>query len=162
MIPKIKVKVLVFFKISKYLVSIFLILTQSFIPLISALTVNTKQVFAAPPANFVNETLITNLNEPTSIAFLPNGKMLILERAGIIHLVENGASVVNPTPFLNLSPVINTKQGERGLTGIAIDPRFHLNNYIYLFYTRNSPLRDRVSRFVMQGDTANPATETVI
>lgn len=162
MIPKIKAKALIFFKISKYLISTFLILIQIFIPLISVLTVNTKQAIAAPPANFVNETLIINLNEPTSIAFLPNGKMLILERAGIIHLVENGASVVNPTPFLNLSSVTNTEQGERGLTGIAIDPHFHSNNYIYLFYTRNSPLRDRVSRFVVQGDTANPDTETVI
>ncbi len=122
----------------------------------------TKSVLAAPPPNFVSEILISSLTEPTAILFLPNGNMLILERYGRVHLVRSGNAYIEPTPFIDLRSVTNTDQGERGLTGVALDPEFTTNNYIYFFYTRNSPLRDRVSRFVVNGDTADLGSETVI
>ncbi len=107
---------------------------------------------AAPP-NFVNESLILDLNEPTAITFLPDGRMLILERYGRIHVVQAGATQVNSTPFLQITN-INTDEGERGLTGIALDPNFSTTGFFYVFYTSNSPLLDRVSRFRV--NAANP------
>jgi glucose/arabinose dehydrogenase len=120
----------------------------------------TSPVHAAPP-NFINQTLIIGLNEPTAIEFLPDGSMLILERYGTIRIVEPGEITTNPTPFLQLTN-INTEQGERGLTGIALDPNYETNGYFYLFYTSASPLRDRVSRFTATGLTANPGSEVII
>ena len=87
--------------------------------------------------------------------------MLILSRYGFIQQVQPGASSVDPTRFLTLTN-INVDQGERGLTGFALDPNFGSNQFFYLFYTANSPLRDRVSRFTMTGATADPASEVVI
>src|SRR3989344_7577362 len=120
-----------------------------------------KPVFAAPPANFTNETLIAGLNEPTAIEFLPDGRMLVINRYGSIRIAQAGSTVLDATPVLTITN-INTDQGERGLVGIAKDPNFSANGYIYVFYTAGSPLRDRVSRFTMTGDTASLASEFVV
>jgi glucose/arabinose dehydrogenase len=148
--------------VKKYYVCILVLalpaLVSLCLPLPAAIFVgNTRAV----PANFQNEVLITNLNEPTSMTFTPDGRMLILERGGTIRVVQSGASVVDPTPFLRITN-INTDQGERGLVGIALDPNFAVNSYYYVFYTANSPLRDRVSRFTASDNSTLPGSEVVI
>jgi glucose/arabinose dehydrogenase len=124
-------------------------------------TSNAATLTVAAAATFTSEILITGLNEPTSVNFLPDGRMLILSRYGIILQVQPGSTIVDPTPFLTLANV-NTDQGERGLTGFALDPNFGTNHFFYLFYTANAPLRDRVSRFTMVGTTASPSSEFVV
>ena len=53
--------------------------------------------------------------------------------------------------------------GERGLLGIAFDPMFALNNFVYVYYTvPSTPRHNRVSRFTANGDVAAPDSETVI
>ena len=53
--------------------------------------------------------------------------------------------------------------GERGLLGIAFDPNFATNHYLYVYYTvPTSPIHNRVSRFTAAGDTAAPGSEAVI
>src|SRR5690349_6487516 len=107
----------------------------------------------APPANFQNELLIsTGLTEPTAITFTPDQRMLIAQRDGRIWVVQPGAAQIDPTPFLTITN-INVIDGERGLVGIVLDPAFATNGYYYVFYTANSPLRDRVSRFTANGNT---------
>jgi len=120
-----------------------------------------QTVTKGAPQNFTNETIILNLVEPTGIQFLPDGRMIIINRYGSVRMVQAGATTLDATPVLTLTN-INTDQGERGLVGITIDPNFASNGYIYLFYTANSPLRDRVSRFTVNGNTAALNTEVVI
>jgi glucose/arabinose dehydrogenase len=116
---------------------------------------------AAPPTGFISDTLVTGLNEPTGMTFLPSGQALITTRLGIVHLLAAGASTVSATPALTLSN-INTAEGERGLTALALDPDFATNSRVYLFYTANSPLRDRVSRFTWSSTTLSLTNEVVI
>ena len=53
--------------------------------------------------------------------------------------------------------------GERGLLGIAFDPNFASNNFLYVYYTvSTSPRHNRVSRFTANGDVAVPGSETII
>jgi hypothetical protein len=53
--------------------------------------------------------------------------------------------------------------GERGVLGIAFDPAFASNNFVYVYYTATSPtVHNRVSRFTANGDVAVPGSETVI
>ncbi|MEP7167193.1 MAG: PQQ-dependent sugar dehydrogenase [Candidatus Woesebacteria bacterium] len=113
------------------------------------------------PAGFQNQKIIVGLTQPTTVNFTPDGRMLIAERLGAIKVVPAGQTAVLSTPVLQLTN-INIDQGERGLDGMTVDPDFANNGYIYIFYTANSPLRDRVSRFTMVGNTASLATETVI
>ena len=101
------------------------------------------------------------MTQPTGLAFTPDGRMLILERLGTIKVVQPGLTQVNATPFLTLSN-INTAQGERGLVGITLDPDFATNGYYYVFYTADSPLRDRISRFTASGNGTVAGSEVVI
>lgn len=122
--------------------------------------------FATGNLNFINETVIANgLTYPTFLEFLPDGRMLIGELQGKIWSVQPGATQVDPVPILQLTNINNDgleTGGERGMPGIALDPDFASNGYFYIFYTANSPLRDRVSRFTMQGGSASLASEVVI
>jgi glucose/arabinose dehydrogenase/PKD repeat protein len=109
--------------------------------------------------SFVNDRVIIGLDEPTQIAFTPDGRMLIAERDGTIWVVPAGASQVSPTPFLQLPSVAT--EDERGLLGITLDPQFALNGYVYTYYTHGS-LRNRVSRFTAIGDAASSSSEVVL
>ena len=56
-----------------------------------------------------------------------------------------------------------TSSGERGLLGIAFDPNFASNHFVYVYYTATSPtVHNRVSRFIANGDVAVPGSESVI
>ncbi|MFN0204978.1 MAG: PQQ-dependent sugar dehydrogenase [Planctomycetota bacterium] len=109
------------------------------------------------PFGFQETTIVSGLSESTVIEFLPDGRMLIGERDGTIWILQNGSSTLQLLIQINAS----TTSGERGLTGIAVDPAFAINGHIYVFYTTLEP-RDRVSRFTIVGNTANPASEFAV
>ena len=114
---------------------------------------------AGSAPSFVNDRVVIGLDEPTALAFTPDGRMLIAERDGTVWAVRPGASSVDPVPVLQLPNV--PADNERGLLGMTVDPAFALNGRIYLFYTHSS-LRNRVSRFTMGGGTAPLASELVV
>lgn len=115
----------------------------------------------AVPEGFQNELWIGGLVEPTVVAFLPDGRLLAAERGGRIWVAAAGASSLAATPLLTITNV-DVIGGERGLTGLTVHPLFATNPYIYVFYTAASPLRDRVSRFTVDGDVAVPDSELVL
>ena len=124
------------------------------------------------PSGFKDELLVTSVRNPTALAFTPDGRMLVAAQSGRLRLYKNGTLL--STAALNISGKI-CSNWERGLLGVAVDPNFSTNHYVYLFYTYNksglcpqgapanpdNPVH-RVSRFVMAGDTADPATEKVL
>ena len=114
---------------------------------------------APPPPRFVNDRVVVGLDEPTTMAFTPDGRMLIAERDGTVWVVPAGAGQVSPTPFLQIPNVVT--DNERGLLGITLDPSFAQNGYVYAYYTHSS-LRNRVGRFTATGNSAPAATELVI
>ena len=68
--------------------------------------------------------------------------------------------VLLPTPF---TTVTTNTTGERGLLGVALDPNFAANQYIYIYYTVvNGTIRHRLSRFTANGDVAANASEAVL
>jgi len=70
------------------------------------------------------------LNQPWSMAFLPDGSILVTERAGRLRIVRNG--ILDPTPIAGVPAVAAT--GLAGLMDIALHPRFNENQLIYLTY----------------------------
>lgn len=116
-------------------------------------------VFNQAP-NFVNDTLIIGLDEPTNMVFTPDGRMLIIERGGTIWVVQPGAQAVDPTPVIDLPSVATAD--ERGLLGITLDPSFSSNGYFYGYYTNETTQKNRVSRYTMVGNTASLASELTI
>ena len=102
------------------------------------------------------EVLISGLEHPWSMAWLPDGSMLITERAGRLRLVRNGQ--LDPQPIAGL-PVIFAR-GQGGLLDIALHPNFSQNRLIYFSYSQGdiSANRTVVARAVFDGKKMNYPT----
>lgn len=89
------------------------------------------------------ETIAENLSIPWAIAFSPDGRIFVTERTGALRVIENGS--LQNTLLLELS----VGGAEGGLLGLALDPSFEKNHYLYLYYTYSEFLStyNRVSRF---------------
>jgi glucose/arabinose dehydrogenase len=88
-------------------------------------------VKAAPPTNFQTTQIIgSDLDVTTGFEFAPDGRIFILERTGKVKIYKNGTLL--PTPFAQLNSVAT---GDRGLTGIAFDPNFSSNHFVYFYYS---------------------------
>jgi glucose/arabinose dehydrogenase len=79
---------------------------------------------------FVIDTVVTGLNVPWGLTFLPNGDLLITERAGTLHRFSNGE--LSP-PIKGLPPIMAVGQG--GLMDIALHPNYNSNGWIYMAYS---------------------------
>ena len=75
---------------------------------------------------------MANANQPTSLAFVPGGRLLIAEEAGVVRVYKNGA--LNAAPALDIRARV-CSDGERGLMAVAVDPQFETNHFIYVYYT---------------------------
>lgn len=109
------------------------------------------------PANFSQAQVATGLSNPTTMAFAPDGRLFICQQSGAIKILKNGALL--GTNFASFS--VNSS-GERGLLGIAFDPNFTTNQYIYLYYTLSDGSRNRLSRVTANGDVMASGSEVVL
>src|SRR5688572_13437014 len=109
---------------------------------------------ATLPAGFT-ETIIPGISSPTAMAIAPDGRIFVCEQGGRLRVIKNGALL--PAPFITISV---DPAGERGLLGVAFDPMFALNNFVYVYYTvPSTPRHNRVSRFTANGDVVVPGSE---
>jgi glucose/arabinose dehydrogenase len=96
------------------------------------------------------EIIAENLNTPWAIDFLPDDRMIFTERNGQVSILENGS--VKSIGNINV-----VQMGESGLLGIAVDPEFNTNEFVYLYYTSQSG--NRLSRFTLNEKLEN---ETIL
>jgi glucose/arabinose dehydrogenase len=85
---------------------------------------------AAPTPEFSIDVLIKGLDTPWAIDFAPDGRIFITERGGRIRVLERGH--LRPDPWMTLDVA---SSGEAGLLGLALDPRFAQNFFLYVAYT---------------------------
>ncbi len=74
--------------------------------------------------------LAHNLEVPWAIALAPDGRMFVTERPGRIRIFDKGHLLPDPWMTLNVAAV-----GEGGLLGIALDPDFPKNRWVYVAHT---------------------------
>ena len=91
-----------------------------------------------------------------------DGRVIVLQKGGEVRVLQGGIS----TPDSALQLTVCT-QSERGLLGVALDPEFTANGRLFLYYTRPSSSApggcvNRVSRFLMNGNTIDPGSEVVL
>src|SRR5688572_27014227 len=93
---------------------------------------------AQTPATFTSErhgfrvtTVVEGLSHPWGLAFLPNGDMLVTERAGRLRLVHNRQ--LDPRPIEGVPEVWANGQG--GLLDVVLHPQFARNQFVYLSYS---------------------------
>ncbi len=109
---------------------------------------------ATLPAGFT-ETFTSGLSSPTAFGVAPDGRIFVCQQGGKLRVIKNGALLA--TAFVTLTV---DSLGERGLLGVAFDPAFLSNQYIYLYYTvPGSPAHNRLSRFTANGDVAVAGSE---
>jgi glucose/arabinose dehydrogenase len=102
---------------------------------------------AVLPTGFSDELVAGNISAPSSLAFLPDGRALVIElNLARIRMIRNGA-------VSTLATVPNVRTGsERGLLGIAIDPAWPVRPYVYVHSNWNQAFEIRISRFTVTGD----------
>ena len=132
--------------------------------LVVSLVLTSNLVLTAPaaastvPAGFTDTIVASGMPNPTAMAFAPDGRLFVAQQGGALRVIKNGSLLA--TPFLTVTV---SSSGERGLLGVAFDPDFTINRYVYVYYTATTPaIHNRVSRFTANGDVAVPGSETVI
>lgn len=103
--------------------------------------------------------------EPTEMTILPNFDILVIQRRGEILLYKNETKKVKQVGFLNVYfKTLNTPgvNAEEGMLGLAKDPNFSKNNYVFIYYSPADTSVNRLSRFTFKNDTLDKATEKVI
>ncbi|KEQ56235.1 quinoprotein glucose dehydrogenase [Marine Group I thaumarchaeote SCGC AAA799-E16] len=96
------------------------------------------------------DVVADNLKVPWAIDFASDGRMFFTERVGNVNVIENGE--VNQIMSLGVGG------GEGGMLGIALDPNFDENHYIYIYYTYNEFLGIK-NRLVQYSESNNVLTE---
>ena len=91
-------------------------------------------------AGYEAEIIAENLDTPWAIDFLPDGKMILTERRGRVSILDNGKLKVAGT-------IAVSEVSESGLLGVAVDPEFSENRFVYFYYTHEND--NRVSRFAL-------------
>ena len=121
----------------------------------------------ATPASAVDvadgfaDTLVASVESPTALEFMPDGRLLVSTQFGELRIVQDGTLLTQPA--FDLGSVLCTSN-EQGLLGIAVDPAFASNGFVFVYYTRSKSGRcvNRVSRFTMSGSAISTGTEVVL
>ncbi|RZA35652.1 MAG: glucose dehydrogenase [Lysobacteraceae bacterium] len=99
----------------------------------AGVTASATVAYASAPVNITLSEVVVNLDNPTYLTAPPGDtRLFIVERAGRIRIVENGAT--RSAPFLDISSLVFTG-GEGGLLSMAFDPQFANNRFFYVYYT---------------------------
>lgn len=111
------------------------------------------------PSGFTARTIATGLVVPVDMAVAPDGRVFVAEKRGRVRIRRGNGSL---TTFLKLGSRVD-QTDERGLSGIALDPDFATNGYVYLDYTRKATatvgVHNEVIRVTAKGNKAVAGSE---
>ena len=122
-----------------------------------------RQSNATVPAGFTETLVASGISAATAMEIAPDGKLFVLEQDGTMEVWQNGSQL--RANFFANTPLVVDSSGERGLLGIAFDPNYASNRYVYVYYTATTPtVHNRVSRFTANasGDLALAGSELVV
>lgn len=109
-------------------------------------------------SGFRDFRVVSGISGPTAMEFSPDGRLFVCQQDGRLRVVKNMGLLV--APFLS---VTTDSSSERGLLGIAFDPGFTSNHFVYVYYTATTPsVHNRVSRFTANGDVVVAGSERPI
>ncbi|QDH10819.1 DUF1349 domain-containing protein [Nocardioides dongxiaopingii] len=112
---------------------------------------------ATKESSFEKVALDENTSNPMELAIAEDGRVFYVDRNGAVRIILPNGTVVTAGTI----PVYTGQ--EFGLLGIALDPDFATNNWVYLYYapTGATPT-DRIARYTMSGNTLQLGTATTI
>lgn len=137
-------------------------LTMMFAGFVAALT--TVFVFGEPAAGAANvpdgftASRVAEVANPTAMAVAPAGRVFVAQKTGSLRVIKEGA--LRRKPFARFRV---DSHGERGLLGVALDPDFAANGYVYVYRTAPRPrIHNEVVRVRAEGDRMAPGSKKVI
>lgn len=110
------------------------------------------------------ERVLSGLNDPVDIAHAGDARLFIVERPGVIRILQPNGHLAS-APFLDITTRVLSTGSEQGLLGLAFDPQYATTGAFYVYYTAgtgNGTLR--LSRFTVSGDpmVANASSEAIL
>ncbi|MDB5272003.1 MAG: carbohydrate-binding protein [Chitinophagaceae bacterium] len=104
------------------------------------------------PSQFSRVLVDNGISSPTAFAFAPDGRIFVTQQTGQLRVIKNGSLLTTNAIALTV-----TSDGERGLIGIAVDPDFTNNKYVYLYYTvpadtERTAAFNKIVRYTFDGD----------
>ncbi len=132
------------------------------------------QTPAAPPRPDMNRftpvTIIQQgeLDEPMAFEVLPNGKVYIIERKGVLKAYDPATKLTKKietlpvnTKYVGADGVV--KEAEEGLMGITLDPQFATNHFIYMLYAETTVTKHVLARWTLnEFDELDPESKKVV
>ena len=100
-------------------------------------TAGASTAAATLPSGFQDSIVWSGLSLPTAVRFAPDGRIFVAQKGGKV-LEFDSVTDTTPTTVIDLSNVVDN-YWDRGLLGLAIDPNFPTNPYLYILYTYDAP-----------------------
>ena len=103
---------------------------------------------------------VINVNQGVGLEFLPDGRLLAVQKTGRIFVTDPSDVPAVRTEYLDIPNV--ESDGERGLLDVTLDADFANNGHLYVYYSNATTNRFQISRFTHLGNTADLASEVMI
>jgi cytochrome c len=130
------------------------------------LILGSTAAFAADPTNLFRKVILeANCNDPMELTVTPDGRVIFVERHGQVRIWKPDTKKTVLAANLPVHGNYNgSKEGswEDGLLGIRLAPGFATNHWLYLYYSATNAPENRLSRFVLNGDVLDLASEKII
>ena len=120
---------------------------------LTALAAPSGAAAATYPLGFSETTVFSGLTNPTAVRFASDGRVFVAEKSGLIKVFD---SLSDPTPdtFADLRTQVHNFW-DRGLLGLALDPNFPAQPYVYVLYTYDAAIGDTAPRWGTVGATSD-------
>lgn len=133
---------------------------NAFVPLLTV-----DYVIPSVTDNLALTQVASGLVWPVSVANAADGsgRLFIIEKAGRIRILNTAAGTLLPTPYLDITSLVDSSGSEQGLLGLAFHPDFKNNRKFYVYYTRdpdgagNAPDRSVVRMYLQSVGNSNVA-----
>lgn len=117
---------------------------------------------AAPAAAFQPAFPALNFEAPVFLTAVPGStRLAVVTQEGRIYSFENRPDVTSTGTLLDIRDRV-LAGGEMGLLGLAFDPDYANNGYLYVNYTADNPRHTVIARFTVTNGAADPASEVVL
>ena len=107
--------------------------------------------------------IVTGLEIPWAVDLAPDGRLFVTERPGRVRIVrvQGSTATLQPEPWATVQARTSTNT-ERGLLGIALDPDFAKNGFVYLYYSYPGPGTSTLNRLVRMRDAKGVGVEETV
>ena len=122
---------------------------------IHSLVLANDQVY--DPERLSKTTLLSDLNRPMELEVAPDGRIFFIELDGAFRVLNPKSKEVTEIRKFEVA-----RKGEVGLIGLALDPDFQKNNWVYLQYSPIGLTSQRTSRFTLNGNKIVEGSEKIL